>query len=179
MPSYNHRAVVQWTRGVENTHEQVVTKLRVELHPAVSHILEPDISLDHDQRARFCRSERCCRENHFVVHALAKLSSMHCKRHPKTIPKRNQRLANFRLEQDNDCDPDVQQSVTENELERRKILFDGKPVEENDGGDAESHRSSAGASQKFQDCIHKQKDEDDVCDIAQLDHPSQILGVWQ
>ena len=104
---------------------------------------------------------------------------MHRKRHPKTIPKRNQRLANFRLEQDDYGDTDVQQPIAEYELEGREILFDGKPVEKNEGGDAEGHRSSARTPQEFQDRIHKQKDEDDVRDIAQLKHPSQILGVWQ
>ena len=101
------------------------------------------------------------------------------KRHPKSIPKRNQRLANFRLEENDDRDTDVQQSVAERELKRREILFDGKPVEKNEGDDAEGHRCGARAAQEFQDRIHKQKDEEDVCEIAQLDHPSQILGVWQ
>src|SRR5215213_8142912 len=125
MSSHHHRAIVQWTRSVENTHQQVVTELGIELHTAIRHILQPDISLDDDQRTRFSRSECRRREDDLVIHALAKLPVMPRKRHAKTIPKRNQRLANFRLEQDDDGNTDIQQPVTKNELERREILFDG------------------------------------------------------
>src|SRR5690242_4224375 len=179
MSSHYHRAIVQRARRVENTHEQVVTKLGIKLHTTVTHVLQSNIPFDHDQRASFSRGERRRRENYFVINTLAKLPVMPRKRHPKSIPKRNQRLADLRLEEDDDRDTDVQQSVAEHELQRRKILCDGKPVEKNEGDDAESHRSGARAAQEFQDRIHKQKDEEDVCDIAQLNHPSQILGVWQ
>src|SRR5688500_2197163 len=94
------------------------------------------------------------------------------KRHTKTISKRNQSLTNFRLKQDDDCYTDVQQPVAEHELERREILFDGKPVEENEETDPGGHRSGARAAQEFQDRIHQQKDEDDVRDVARLNHTS-------
>src|SRR6185437_497687 len=117
MPPHYNRAIMQRTSRVENTDEQVVTKLSVRLHAAVSHILQSNIPLDHDQRASLRRSERRCRENHFVIHAFAKLPVMPRKRHPKPIPKRNQRLTNFRLEEDDDRDTDIQQSVAEHELQ--------------------------------------------------------------
>src|SRR6185295_8261179 len=115
MTSHHHSAVVQRTRSVENTNQQVVAQLGIELHAAVSHILQPDVSLDHDQRTRLSGSERRRREDDFVVNTLAKLPAMPRKRHPKSISKRNQRLANFRLEQNDDRDTDIKQPVTENE----------------------------------------------------------------
>src|SRR5262247_785801 len=132
MASHHHCPIMQRARSVENTNQQVVTQLRVELHAAVSHILQPDISLDNDQRAGLGRSERRRRENDFVVNTFAKLPTMPRKWHPKSIAKRNQRLANFRLEQNDDRNTDIEQPVTEHELQRREILFDGKPVEKNE-----------------------------------------------
>ena len=121
MASHNHRAIVQRTRSIKDAHQQVVTQFRIELHAAVSHILQPDISLDNDQRPCLSRSERRRRKDDLVVHAFAKLPAMPRKRHTKSISKRNQRLANFRLEQNDDRDTDIQQPVTENELQRREI----------------------------------------------------------
>jgi hypothetical protein len=101
------------------------------------------------------------------------------KRHAEAIAERNQCLPDFRLEQNDDRDTDVEESVAQHKLERREILFDGEPIEENESGDACGHGSGTSAAQEFQDCIHEQKDKDDVRDIARLNDASQILGVWQ
>src|SRR4029078_11164729 len=112
------------------------------------------------------------RQNDFVVDALAKLSTMPSKRHAKSIAKTNQRLANLQRKQNDDRDTDVQQSIAEHKLKRREILFDGEPVKENESGDSGGHRRGASAAQALQNCIHQQKDKDDVRDVPRLNHPS-------
>src|SRR4026208_431670 len=94
------------------------------------------------------------------------------KRNAKAIAKSDQSLANLRLKQDDDSDTDVQQPVAENELQCSQILFDGKPVEENEGGNTERHGSGTSSAQEFQDSIHQQKDKDDVRDIARFNSSS-------
>src|SRR6185503_5074380 len=110
MATHNHCAIVQRTRRVEDTHQQVVTELCIELHAAVSHVLQTHITFDNNQRPGFSRSKRGRGENYFVVNSFAKLSYMPRKRHTKAIAKRNQSLSDFRLEQNDDRDTDVQQS---------------------------------------------------------------------
>src|ERR1044071_10478665 len=124
MATNNHCTIMQRTRRVEDTHQQVVTELCIELVAGVSHVLQTHITFDNNQRSGFSRCKRGRSENYFVVNTFAKLSDMPRKRHAKAIAKRNQSLSNFRLEENDDRDADVQQSVTENKLESREILFD-------------------------------------------------------
>src|ERR1051325_3013312 len=140
MTTNDNRAIVQRARRVENTNQQVVTELGIELNAAISHILQSDIAFNHDQRAGLCRSECGRGQNDLVVNTLAKLPNVPRKRNSKTISERDQSLANFRLKQDDDRDTDVQQSVAEHELECGEVLFDGKPVEENQEADSGGHR---------------------------------------
>ena len=94
---------------IKDTHQQIVTKLRVELHSAIGHILQPDIALDHDQRAGLGGSERGRCKNHLVVNTFTKLPAMRSsKRHTKAIAKRDQRLPNLRLEKNDDGDADIE-----------------------------------------------------------------------
>src|SRR5687767_8997985 len=93
-------------------------------------------------------------------------------RNSKTISERDQRLPDFRLEEDDDRDTDIEESVTKNKLERCEILFDGEPVEKNEGGNSRGHGSGASSAKEFQDCIHQQKDKDNVRDIARFKNPS-------
>src|SRR6185295_7792533 len=125
MPSHYYRAVMQRTRRVENTQQQVVTQLRIQLHSAVDHILQTDVPFDHDQRAGLGRSKGRSRQDYFIVNAFPKLTAMlPRKRHAKTITKRNQGLPDLRLEQHDNRDTDVEQPVAEHKLQRREILFD-------------------------------------------------------
>ena len=75
------------TRRVENTHQQVVTEFGIELHAAVSHILQTYVSFDDDQRAGFSRSKRSRSQDDLVVNTFAKLPAMPRKRHAKAISK--------------------------------------------------------------------------------------------
>src|SRR5678816_3418006 len=88
------------------------------------------------------------------------------KRHTETIAECYQRLANLRLEQNDDRDTDVQQSVAENELERCEILFDGKPVKENDGGEAGGHGRGASTAQEFQNLS-----------LIHISEPTRLLSI--
>src|SRR5215216_1271049 len=51
MSTNDDRSIVQRARRVEDTNQQVVTELRIELHTTVSNVLQTDVSFDHDQRA--------------------------------------------------------------------------------------------------------------------------------
>src|SRR5689334_13075132 len=104
MASHDDRAIMQRTRSVENTDQQVIAELGVELHTAVSHILQTNVAFDHDERAGLRRGERRRSEHDFVVNAFAKLSAMPRERHAKSIAKTNQCLANLRLKQHDDRD---------------------------------------------------------------------------
>ena len=70
-----------------------------------------------------------------------------CERHAKPIAEGNKALPNFRLEQDDDGNADIEEAIAEDEFEGSQILFDGKPVEENDGGDSRGHRGGASTAE--------------------------------
>jgi hypothetical protein len=83
------------------------------------------------------------------------------------------------LEEDNDCDPDIEKGTAQKKGKRCEILSDGNPVEEGKGPDCGSHRSGASSTNEFQNCIHKQEDKREIRDIPRLTKPSQVLRVWQ
>ena len=180
MPPHYDSAVVEWAGRVKNTHHQIVTKLGVEVYSAIGKILQSHVPLNNNQCAGLRRGKRCRGQYDFIVDTFAELAMMSPRKwHAKTIAESNQRLSDLRLEEHNDRNTYVKQTVAQHEFEGRKILFDGEPVEENKGGNAGSHRRGASAAQELQNCIHKQKDENDVRDITRLTDPSQILCVWQ
>src|SRR5687768_8087436 len=89
VPAHDDRTVVQRTCSIENAQQQVVTEFGVELYAAVDDVLQPDVALDYDQRARLGRCERRCGEYHLVVNAFAKLSVNTRKRHAKPVAERD------------------------------------------------------------------------------------------
>jgi len=93
-------------------------------------------------------------------------------RHTEPIPKGNQRLPDLRLEEDNYGDANVEESITQDESQSREILFDREPVEENEGCDTGGHGRGTRTAQELQNCIHKQKDECDIRDVARFNNTS-------
>jgi hypothetical protein len=69
--------------------------------------------------------------------------------HAKPIAERYKALPNFRLEKDDDGNADIKQTVAQYEFECRKILFDGEPVEKNDGGNTRRHRCCSSAAEEL------------------------------
>src|SRR6185312_14342735 len=53
----NYRTVVQRRVGLEDTRQQIVGHSRVERNPALDVVAQPDLSLDHDDRADAARGQ--------------------------------------------------------------------------------------------------------------------------
>jgi hypothetical protein len=83
------------------------------------------------------------------------------------------------LKKDNDCDSDIEEGTAQQEGKRCEVLSDRDPVKQGEGTDCGSHRSGASSTNEFQNCIHKQEDQDEIRDIPRLTKPSQVLRVWQ
>src|SRR5229473_4159823 len=180
MTAHNHGAIVQRRFGIEYTDQQIVTEFGVELHAAINDVLQPYIALDYDQCARLSGRQGRGGEDNFIVSTFAKLSQMPLREgHAKTIAKRNQCLADFRLEKHDDGDADVKQATAQHKFQGCEVFLDGEPVEEGESANGGGHRGGASPTNEFQNCIHKQEDKHDVRDVARLTKSSQILRVWQ
>jgi hypothetical protein len=101
------------------------------------------------------------------------------KGHAKPIAKSNQCLTNLVLKKHDDGDADIKQRTTEYEFQCGQVSLGGKPVKEGENPDRGSHGSGASSTNEFQNCIHKQEDQNQVRDVSRLTKPSQVLRVWQ
>ena len=61
---------------IEDRDQQVITQFRVQPDPRVHNSLQPDVLLDHDQRAGLGRSQSRRGQHNLVINALPKLAVM-------------------------------------------------------------------------------------------------------
>src|SRR4030095_10989883 len=102
-----------------------------------------------------------------VVHTAAKLPTLFFQdRESQAVGKEDQRLADLGLEQYDDRKTDIEHRVPQDELERRKILFDRDPVEQREQDQTDDRRDRTRSAQQLQDDIHQDKNERDVDDVA-------------